>query len=102
MDSTLADRAIAKAKGRKDADHQEAVIRTRIVKEAIDDLCDLHAKRQEAADCYNDAVKAVAEKSGLLASAVNRFVVARAGEKFEEAKRKCDQLSLLFEEVGEK
>lgn len=87
-------------KGRKDADKQEAVIKTGPIKEKIDDLVALYIKMGRAADTFNDAVKATAEKSGLLASVVRKFVVARAGEKFEEEKRKCEQLQLVFDEVG--
>jgi len=35
-----------------------------------------------------------------LASTVRRFVTARAGEDFEGAARKVEQLALVFEEVG--
>lgn len=89
------------ARGRKDAEKQEAVIKTKVVKDKIDELVRLKKSAEEAAACFNDAVKAAAEKSGLLASVVRSFVTARAGEDFEGAHRKIEQLALVFEEVGE-
>jgi hypothetical protein len=71
------------------------------LKDSIDDLVLLCADSANAALNFSEAIKAHAEKSGLLASVVRKFVIARAGEKFGEKKRECEQLSLLFEEVGE-
>src|SRR5712664_4226457 len=87
--------------GRQDAEHQETVIETKVVKDKINHLVKLKTTADEAVADFADAVKKVAEDSGLLAASVRKFVVARAGEGYEEAKRKCEQLSLLFEEVGE-
>lgn len=89
------------ARGRKDADKQEQVIKTKIVKDRITELVQLKNNADSAANDFNDAVKKAAEDSGLLAATVRKFVVARAGEKFAEELRKCEQLNLLFEEVGE-
>ena len=89
-----------KPRGRKNADKQEAIITMQPIKDAIDDLVGLHEKAAAASEKFNDAVKATAEKSGLLASVVRKFVQARAGEKFDEEKTKCEQLSLVFEEIG--
>ena len=92
--------AIRKAKGRKDDTGQEAVIKMQPIKDIITDLVDLYTKAGKASDTLNDAIKAAAEKAGLQASAVRKFVVARAGEKYEEKKRDAEQLSLLFDEIG--
>lgn len=89
-----------RAQGRKDADKQEAVITMEPVKEGIEDLVQLYVKAGTANDRLNDAIKATAEKAGLLASVVRKFVVARAGEKWEEEHRKVNQLALVFDEVG--
>ncbi len=88
------------ARGRKDADKQEAVIKTKIVKDRVEELVNLKRAADEAGVQFNDAIKAAAEKSGLLAATVRKFVVARAGENFEEEARKVEQLSLIFEEIG--
>lgn len=83
--------------GRKDSDGQEAVIKLDKVKEKIDHLIKLHKTAADASDALNDGIKAVAEKSGLLASVVRKYVVAKAGDKFEEKAREVEQLSLLFD-----
>ena len=87
--------------GRKDATGQDAVIRMDPVKESVDELIELYVKSGDAAAKFNEAIKATAEKSGLLAATVRKFVVARAGEKFDEVKRQVEQLALVFDEVGE-
>ncbi len=88
------------ARGRKDQG-TEAVIKLGVVKERIDNLVKLYNAAATAKDDFSSAVKAVAEKAGLLSTVVNKFVAARAGENFEESKAKAQQLALVFEEVGE-
>ena len=80
---------------------QEAVIKMAPVKENIDNLIELFTKAGEASEKLNDAIKAMAEKSGMLAVVVRKLVTARAGEKFDDEKRKVEQLSLIFDEVGD-
>jgi hypothetical protein len=89
-------------RGRKDqTTGQEEAINIAPVKKSIEELMTLYIEQQAAAEKCSSAIKAVAEKSGLLAEVVRKLVKARAGEKFEEAKRTVQQLSLVFEEVGE-
>ena len=88
-------------RGRKDTEGQPKVIQMESLRTRVDDLVDLRAKAAEAAEAYGEAVKATAEQAGLLSSVVRKFVDARAGEKYEEAKTKAQQLSLCFEEIGE-
>lgn len=92
-------RASGKVKGRKDAG-QEAIIKSKEVENRIADLVDLHIKSVALKEKLNDAIKAVAEKAGLHASTVAKFVHARAGERFDETNTKIQQLALLFDEVG--
>lgn len=87
--------------GRKDKEGQEAVIKLAELRDRIDDLVLLHGRAKDARTVYGDAVKAAAEKSGLLASVVRKFVAARASEDFAEHSRKAEQLALVFEKVGE-
>ena len=96
------DLAIDKARGRKQKDGTEDVIKTKPLKEAITELLSLKAKADAAKDKMNSAVKAVAEKSGLLSKVVRKLVNARSGEGFEEAKREVVQLGIVFEEIGDK
>lgn len=88
------------ARGRKDRG-QEAVIKMEQAAVKIDDLIELKKRYDSAATDLNDAVKAAAEKSGLLATVVRSFVNARAGDNYEDAKTKAQQLALMFEEIGE-
>jgi hypothetical protein len=89
-------------RGRKDqTTGQEDAIRLAPIEESIEELVTLYTQQQESAERCSDAIKAAAERSGLLANVVRKFVKARAGEKFAEAKRTVEQLSLVFEEVGE-
>jgi len=50
---------------------------------------------------YNEAIKAVAEKAGILATTVRKFIAARAGEDFADKHEKVKQLALVFDEIGE-
>lgn len=89
-------------RGRKDqTTGQEEAINLAPVQKSIDELVRLYTQQQAAAEKCSDAIKAVAEKSGLLANVLRKLVKARAGEKFEEAKRTVEQLALVFEECGE-
>lgn len=101
MESTETVKSRRAPKARKDASHQEKVILTSVVKEHIDKLLTLHSKAATASEDFSSAIKATAEKSGINAAALRKFVAARAGENFEDRKRDCEQLSLLFDEVGE-
>lgn len=92
--------AINKAKGRKDADGVEVIIKMKPAKDEIGRLLKLKVACDEATENYNSAVKFVAEQAGLQASVVNKFVRARAGEHFEDKKRDCEQLQLMFDEIG--
>ena len=88
------------APGRKDSG-QEAVVKLESLATKVDHLTDLYNKVTSATTNYQDAVKAVAEASGLLSATVTKYVKARAGDedKFEDAKTKALQLALVFEEV---
>ena len=93
-------KAINKAKGRKDASKQEAVIEPKVLKTRMPELVKLKKAADSAAEEFNDAVKAAAEKSGLLASVVRRAAVASAGEDFEAKHREVEQLQLAFDAVA--
>ncbi len=83
--------------GRTNPDKQEAIIKLEAVSDRINHLIKLHTSATEAATDFNDAIKAVAEKAGLNASAVRKYVIARAGESFEDKKKEVVQLGLLFD-----
>lgn len=87
-------------KGRKDEEGQEQPIKLDPVRERIQQLITLHHSAKEASADFSDAIKKCAEDSGLNAAAVRRFVIARAGDKFDARKKDVAQLSILFEDVG--
>jgi type IV secretory pathway VirB4 component len=88
-------------RGRKDENRQEKIITLAPVKERIGFLVKLYKEAASSAEALSEDIKAVAEKAGINASALRKFVTARASEKFEERKRYCEQLNLLFEDIGE-
>ena len=88
-----------RVRGRKDADKQEAVIEVAVVRERLPHLENLYRACLSAGTEFNDGVKAVAEKSGLLASVVSKYVKAKVKSKTEDRKREAEQLSLLFDET---
>lgn len=96
-------RRARKPAARVDRSGQEKVQQPEVVKERLDHLIKLHTKAKDAGEDLSSAIKAVAEKSGFLASVVRKIVVAKAGEEesYEEKVREAEQLSLLFTEVGE-
>ena len=79
---------------------QEESIRLGPIKDSIDELVTLYTEAQESKARCSDGIKAAAEKAGLMAGVVRKFVKARAGDKFEDAKRTVEQLSLVFEQIG--
>lgn len=90
-------------KGRKDNDGTEAVIKLKPLRDQLSDLLTLKAAADDATGELNDAVKVVAERTGLLSSVIKKLVKAKAGNDFAEAHRKVEQAALVFEEfAGEK
>jgi hypothetical protein len=93
-----------KVRGRKEktADHQEAVIKLGVLEPAIvNTLVADYKHAQAAGEAFADGIKAQAEKAGIQSAVLRKFIVARAGEHFDDRKRDAQQLALLFEEVGE-
>lgn len=86
-----------KPTARIDAEGQESVISVTEVANRIDELVELYTLAEESGAKLNDAIKATAEKSGLLAATVRKYVVAKASDDFDGHKRKVVQLALVFE-----
>jgi len=72
-----------------------------VIGKRIDELVNLYKAHETAGEDLSTAVKKAAEDCGLNTKAVRSFVTARAGKKFGKARKNCEQLSLLFDEVGE-
>lgn len=90
---------LRRPRGRKDRDGQEAIVVLDALKDNIGHLVELLHLSEGAAKDYSDGIKANAEKAGIQASVLSKFVKAKAGEKFEEKERDCRQLVMLFDEV---
>ena len=87
-----------RARTRKDSDGQSAVFNPEAVTTKVDHLVSLYKAQQNAATDFSEAIKAVAENAGINAASLRKFVAAKAGDDFEEAKAKVQQLALVFEE----
>lgn len=96
----IEEKARRKRVGRKGPDGQEQVIEMQEVRDKITTLVDLYKLHEDCGKDLNAGIKAVAESSGLLASAIRKLVIARAGDNFEAKAREIEQLALVFEEVG--
>lgn len=88
------------AQGRLGRDKQEAVIRLDKLKEMAPTVLGLYRVANDANKDLNEAIKATAEQSGLLASVVRSYITASAGHSFKEKSRHVEQLELVFE-LGE-
>lgn len=94
----------ASVPGRKTSarDSQESVVRPeQLTPAVINSLVADFKHAAEAADTLSEGIKAAAEKAGIQATVLRKFITARAGDKFEEKKRDAAQLNLIFEEVGQ-
>ncbi len=92
-------RGPGRPRGRKDANKQEAVIEIGVVRDNLTYLEGLYRATLSAGVEFNDGVKKIAEKSGLMASVVSKYVKARVKDKAEDRKREAEQLSLLFDDT---
>jgi hypothetical protein len=89
-----------KARGRKSADGQEQVIKLKPMREALVNLLALKDEKDSAAAAFNEAVKAVAVRANLNASAVKKLVVAKSGDDFDDRNRIVQQTAELFSEFA--
>jgi hypothetical protein len=87
------------AVGRKDADKQEQIIELDEIKSSVPELVLLYKAAEDSANALSDSIKHVAERGGVLAATLRKFVAAAAVDRFDEKKRQCEQLSLLFENI---
>ncbi len=101
--ATQTQEVIKRARGRKDKDKEDgAMVKLKPLKDSLRELGELAIKAADARAKLKDAIKAVAERSGLLSSVVGRLVKARSGDsdQFEDEKRKVEQLGIVFDEIG--
>jgi hypothetical protein len=88
-------------KSRKPAGRQDksgpAVMQQDVMLKGIPALVKLKKAVKEAQTEYDEAKTKLAEKSGFLASTVEKRVTAEANDKLEDMKRQVEQLSIAFE-----
>jgi hypothetical protein len=89
----------SEVRSRQGHDQQDEVIRLEELRKKVGYLVKLHAAAKDASEEFAEAVRAVAEASGLQAKVVRRFVVAKSGTTFETKKKEAEQLQLVFDEV---
>lgn len=97
--ATATDEVISRARGRKDSTGTEGVIKTTPLKKNLKDACTLAIKKQEAAQKFNDKIKAIAEQTSMQSSVVRKAVMAKVGDKFEDLERDTEQMTLALEAV---
>lgn len=88
-------------KGRKKADGTERTLEPLTVRKGLNRLMELLRKADSAKEDYNDALKKLADSGGFQASNINKLIKASIKGNFADVKRDVDQLSILFDEVGE-
>ena len=86
---------------RQDKNGDEKVITLQDLRDALPNLTQLKTNADAANVELKDAIKATAEKSGLLAVAVRALVNARAKGNVNDKARQAEQMSLVFGEIGE-
>lgn len=91
------------ATGRIDRSGQEKVIDQTALRKNLSDMLGLYGKAQQAQVALREKIKAVAEKSGYLASTVRAVVVAhsKGDEVVADKKREAEQLTLALEVASE-
>lgn len=77
----------------------QPIVKMRELGSRIEELEMLLLRLQDAKTIYNNAVNSAAEKSGVHASVINKFIRARAGDRLREERTKAEQLQLCFEEL---
>lgn len=88
-----------RGRGKKDKGGQERVVQLEFLVTAQNDLGVLYAQLKEKREAFNAAVKKAAEKCGLNAANVRAFVVAKAGDLYEDELRKAEQKAMLLAEM---
>jgi len=70
-----------------------------ILKQALNNLEDLCTMKVAAAEAFNEAVKAVAKKTGMDKAVLSSYITARVKNKLEDFEKKQEQMEFLFEGI---
>ena len=95
----LTDSSSNVAAGRKDSSGQESVIKMESLITRLPDLIAQHNALEEVKKDFSEAIRIVAEATGLHADTVKKVVRSKAGENFYEIHGKVRQMALAFEEI---
>lgn len=90
-------------RGTKKRDKDDgAAIQVPPLAKGLRNLQALKKKLEAAGEALRDAIKAIAEQTGLNVSTVRRMVNAQSRDfsHYEDEKRKVEQLAVVFEEIG--
>jgi hypothetical protein len=85
-----------KPAGRQDKDGP-AVMKPEVMLKGVPELVKLKKVVKDAQTEYDEAKVKLAEKTGFLASTIEKRVNAEANDNLEETKRKVEQLAIAFE-----
>lgn len=88
-----------KTPARQDKNGDEVVITLDPLRDGLQNLLTLKARADDTKTALGEAIKAVAEKSGLMAKTIRTYVNARASDSAKEARRDAEQMSLVFDEM---
>jgi hypothetical protein len=88
------------AAGRRDSQGTIAIPK-KVPQAKIDELVQLHRKKTEANDAYNEGVKKMAEKHGMNSAVISKLVSAHANDKVQDEKNKIEQMAFAFGIVDE-
>ncbi len=67
---------------------------------AMGELEDAWTRKQQATEDYGTLIKSTAEAARLDPSVIRAYVTARMADRTEKEKRKAEQLSLCFDQLG--
>jgi hypothetical protein len=74
-------------------------IKMQALEKSMRELTDLFTMKAAASTAYNDAVKRIAEQSGIDAQVIKTYVSAVVNDEEAKFHKRADQLSLVFEEA---
>lgn len=89
-----------RARGRKDSSGTEEITQPAVVKGKLQHLVDGYHEVCTVRTQFNDDLKAVAEESGYLTSALRSHVVAIHNNTYLKHQQRVSQQMELFEEAG--
>lgn len=88
------------ARGRK-REGVEEVPKMEPIRESSAEMMKLYRRLKSAQEGFNECIKAVAERSNVNSSTLKKLVTASFSGDFPEHRCKVEQMSIVFDQVGE-